>query len=117
MVILKKHQLKGSTLVEVLISMVIISATFITSGMIFMNVLSGSGSLHEVKVNAELERIKIETITESKYYNDKIVTPYGVIEKKITSKNEDLFELTLNAVDTLNGISIQRKFLILNEEN
>ncbi|PYF76657.1 PulJ/GspJ family protein [Pedobacter nutrimenti] len=73
MAALNKHQVRASTLPEVIIAMVVILIVFVIAIQIYNNVLHASPSLHEQLVRGLAENYMEKSITEKSYEQEDVM--------------------------------------------
>ncbi len=115
---LSRQKLDASTLVEVLIAMVIIMVVFSIAMGLFSNVLSGGVSMRKVKINQQMESLRLQIAEDGKIEEEHVVIDsidYQLSATKQTGSEMALLEIKASDHGTPAG-SI-RVLLKLNDEN
>ena len=92
-------KIKGSTLVESLIAMVVVMVSFGVATTVYVNVLSSRDEIQKLKSMTILKKLAFESKQNRLFLDDNITVDGFVIEKKVVSYNgqKDLFQLKLKA--------------------
>jgi competence protein ComGF len=111
-------RLPASSLLEVMVALVVISAVFALSMGLYVNVTSSSYHLQQGKAFLELERLAAETKKEQKLVDENIVLPTFSIEKKIKeySAQKGVLHLHLVARDAENKVLAELHQLVIIEK-
>jgi len=97
-----QHRVRASSLVEVVISMVIIVVVFGVAMMIMANITKGSLSLKKIQAQAILKKVLINEEGQAEL-TDKTLSIDGVaVEQKVKPYGEGLSEVHLTAYDDNN---------------
>jgi Tfp pilus assembly protein PilV len=110
------YKVKGSTLLEVIVALVIIMFVFGIAMMIYLNVLQSSYSNRLIQANLLLKAISDETIREKKYVDEYIQRNGWTVKKSIVKYQHSncLIHLHLETMDSLyHGKVINRDELII----
>ena len=110
-------KIKGSTLIEVLVAMIIVMVTFGIAMAIFINVSSSDRHVQKLKAQLLLSEVAIRTKAENSFIDATIELENITLNKTITSYREipGLNILLLEAFD-INGKKVaERKELIIVE--
>ena len=103
MALLKSRiKLKGSTLIETLVAMMVILISLVFCGIIYVNILSSGKSHKTFRAQTLLNEIAIKTRGEKKFVDEKMENSDIVIQKSIRTYNgiKDLYLQSLTASDT-----------------
>jgi len=100
---LKGKKLKGSSLIEVVVSMVIISIAVTLSFSFFSQILESSGRMAKMKAWYVLNSLKNETIiTENVNSEEFVFHSFKILkESELVNKEKDLWLINLQAISVL----------------
>lgn len=107
-------KIRGATLFEALISMIIIMMCFGISLMIYLNLVQGENKRKKVNGNCFIDKLAWETKEKNNFTNEKIVTETLIIEKTVQPylQVKNLSILTFIASDKNNQLVAKRRELI-----
>lgn len=97
MVILKLKKIKGSSLIEIVVGLVIISIVFTMSVMVYVNLSTGKTSATKVIYIAYLKDYIATTKKNKEYFNEKLEIEKGYLQRTIEeiSKNVILLKIEI----------------------
>ncbi|MDP2384959.1 MAG: hypothetical protein Q8M29_01190 [Bacteroidota bacterium] len=75
-------KLKGTTIVEVLVSMTIILVCSSLATLIYLNILNSQNSSEKLRAFFQLKKIQEETIAENRYINEEIQDGVFTVKKE-----------------------------------
>ncbi len=107
--------MKGSTLLESLVAMVILSFCFSVSVMIFVTVLNSSENKKIVQATLQMNEISLQTQQSKNYLDEEIKTDEFRFVKKINTREnaKGLIEMKIAAFDNKGHLIAERKELII----
>jgi hypothetical protein len=110
-------KIKGATLIEVIVAMVIVMTVFGISMMIYLHVLNSSMSERQVRIGLLLKRVGEDTISSKRFFDETFDEEGFSIRKSIAKydNRDNLIHLHLEIVD--GGKIFSRDQLILHEIN
>lgn len=119
MAVLNNHKLKGSTLIESLIAMIIIVLSIGISAMIYSSILSSDKEFIRLKANKLIDVEAIKTKAQKLLIDSEIKINELIIQKKISLYNEteNLYCISFVATDVNGNTIATRNELIINDEN
>ena len=109
-----KKKIKGSTLIEVLVAMVIVLVVYSIAMMIFLNIKRSANTGLKSIALLELDNVVIETKKKFSFIDEDYKTESFVIKKKISpyGKNNDLRVLSVEVVDLAGRLITERKEIV-----
>jgi hypothetical protein len=110
--------MKGGTLLETLVALVILAFCFSLSAMIFVSVLNSSGNSKLLHATAQLNEISMQTQKSGNYLDEEIQTDEFKFLKKIHKREntKNLIELKITAYDNTGHLVAERKELMIVSE-
>ena len=116
MVSLRK-QLNGYTLVETLVSMVIIMTVFAVGMLIVVNVMKSDRQKDHLKAYLLVKEIYAETLNDQRFYNETLKSDNMTIEKVLIPYNESdiLKVLCIRIIDQKGRILAERREIIISK--
>lgn len=107
-------KLKGTTIVEVLISMTIIMVCSSLASLIYLNILKSQNSSEKLRAFFELKKIQEETIKESRYINEEINEGEFTIKKECSpyQSNKNLIQLQIKVMNVEKKELINQSIII-----
>ena len=76
-------KLQASTLVEALISMIIVMMVFVIGSMIYVNVINSDNGRQKLNAELLLQQVTVTTKRENKFLDEKIEAGNIIIQKKV----------------------------------
>lgn len=106
--------LKGSTLIEVIVAMVIIMTVHAIALAIFINISGNNNNKIKMKAYLKMEEVWIKTVQESSYFDDEYDFDNIIIKKMISpyEQNKRLKVLQFQAFNMNGKLIIEKKQLI-----
>lgn len=117
MVVLKHKRITSATLIEVVVSLVIVMIVFGIAMMIYINVLGSSSSERVLNINLVLKELSEETINANRFFDERIERDGLKITKSVDkySDVEGLVRLHFEVVDA--GKLVTRDMLLIVSED
>jgi len=108
---IKIHQLKASTLLEVIIAMVIIMIVFVLATGIYTNVVRSSPSVRSQQVRLMSENMILKSIEEQNWDNEWVEMDSLIFEKTVNAyeNGPDLFVIEVKASEQGRIVNTSRK--------
>ena len=117
MALLRSVKLRSATLLEVIVSLVIVMIVFGIAMMIYINVLNSTPTERELNYFLLMKEVSSETISSKRYFNEDI-NKNGIHIMKSVSKYhglKDLMHLHLEIADGNRPVSIDQLIMIDNQ--
>lgn len=113
MAVLKR--MNGFTLMEAVVSMIIIMACYVMSTMIYLNIVKTDNTSHKVRAFLEVENLAENTINNSLFEDQDVYCEGLTIQKRILPyKNENSIKLlSITAIDEKGKVLYAFKQLII----
>ena len=107
-------QIKGSTLIETLVAMIVILISWVFCGIIFANILNSGNNHQTFRAHTLLNQIAIKTKSEKKFIDETLEDNNIAIQKSIRSYNgiKDLYLQSITATDDMGKVLAEYKELI-----
>ncbi|KAA3633733.1 MAG: hypothetical protein DWQ02_12635 [Bacteroidetes bacterium] len=107
-------RLKGSTIIEAMIAMTVITIVFLVGMMAIGRLGSSYKTVESYKVDLEMENQSQKTRQTQRYFDETIVFSGFMIEKKVDESEygKNVLLLSLKAFDTQDRLLNERKELI-----
>ena len=118
MAVLNSRRIKSATLIEVVVSLVIIMIVFGIAMTIYINVLSSSSSERVIDIKLLLKELSDETITENRFFDEHIERDGLKIVKSVDEYNniKGLVHLHFEVVDGGNFITRDQLLIVNSDE-
>jgi Tfp pilus assembly protein PilV len=110
-----RTKIQAATLIEVIVSLVIIMIFFGIAMMIYINVLNTSISNRQIQADLLLKEVCEETILNRRYFDEKIEKDGFVVYKSIR-KYSDMENVIHLHVETLNKSKVVSRDQLINAE-
>lgn len=98
-----KDKIKGSTLVETLVAMIIVMLAFGIGLMIYLNVIQSSGAQQKLNAQLQMNRIAIETKGKNLFVDDEYSMENLKLVKTIQSYSGESDKLKLLKIEAFDG--------------
>lgn len=119
MAVLVNQQLKGSTLIESLIAMIIIVLSIGISAMIYSSILSSDKEFIKLKANKLIDAEAATTKAQKLFIDSEIKVNELIIQKKVSlyTETENLYRISFLVTDANGNAIVTRNELLINDEN
>lgn len=94
---------KGSTLIETLVAMIIVMLAFGLGLMIYLNVIQSSGTQQKIQAQLEMNRISLESNVQNLFTDEEYSTGSMKIVKTIHPSGAGSDQLKLMRMEAFNG--------------
>ena len=96
-------QMKAATLVETIVSLIIIMIVFSIGMIIFNRVIFSGNQFQQLQIHLLMKKIAIETKTNNRYFDETFSKDQYIIEKKITKYKNTEFIYHLQLISYSNS--------------
>ena len=113
------NRLKASTLIEAIISMLIVTIAFSFALVLILNISKNSNNSLKTKAYILANDVLVQTKAENEFLDEEFNHGNIVIKRSVTEygENEELFQLNIAAYDLQNRILYEQNELIIIEKN
>ncbi len=81
---LLKHKVKGATLIEALVAIIVVAITFVMSAMIYINIISSDNSFQKLEATSIVKKLVIDTYANSNFIDTTMTQDSITIIKSVS---------------------------------